>query len=255
MDAMLESLQARRRREQFLCSPLAMVLNNAYIVRRGLYKGILSVSPRIAGNILDFGCGSKPYESLFVNAASYTGVDIEISGHNHEHSRVDVYYDGKTLPFPDRHFDAVVSFEVFEHVFNIDEAMSEIGRVLKPGGQLLITVPFAWYEHEVPYDFARYTSYGIRHILEQHKFEVVEIIKTTTYVLAVCQMWIAYLSQHLFPKKKPLSIVFQLLVIFPFTLGSLLLNAILPKRFAYFCNCVVLGRKPSDGAPGATAQA
>jgi SAM-dependent methyltransferase len=243
---MLKGLEARRRREQFLCSPLAMVVNNAYIIRRGLYKGILGVSPRIAGNILDFGCGSKPYESLFINASSYTGVDIEVSGHNHACSRVDVYYDGNTLPFPDAHFDAVVSFEVFEHVFNIDEAMSEIRRVLKPGGQLLITVPFAWDEHEAPYDFARYTSFGIRHVLERNQFEVMEIKKTTTYVLALCQMGIAYLSQHVFPRRKPLSIIFQLLVTFPLNLGSLLLNAVLPRRYEYFCNSVVLSKKLSD---------
>jgi hypothetical protein len=116
-------------------------------------------------------------------------------------------------------------------------------------------VPFAWDEHEAPYDFARYTSYGIRHILQRHKFEVVEINKTTTYVLAVCQMWIAYLSQHVFPKKKPLSIAFQLLVIFPLTLGSLLLNALLPRRYEYFCNCVVLGKKVSNRSPGTPAKA
>jgi SAM-dependent methyltransferase len=241
--AMLNRLQARIRREQFLCSPLAIVISNIYIIRSGLYKSILRISPSIKGVILDFGCGSKPYESLFVNASSYTGVDIEVSGHSHEHSKVDVYYDGKTLPFPDEHFDAVVSFEVFEHVFNIDETLREIRRVLKPGGQILITTPFAWDEHEIPYDFARYTSYGIRNILERNSFDVLEIKKTTTYVLTVCQMFIAYLTQHVLPKNKILSKTAQLFLVFPLNIVSLFLDVILPKRYEYFCNSVVLGRR------------
>lgn len=244
---MLNKVKTRLRREQFLCSPLAIVTSNIYIIRNGLYKNILRMSPTIRGDILDFGCGSKPYESVFINASSYTGVDIRVSGHNHEQSKVDVYYDGRTLPFPDDHFDAVVSFEVFEHVFDIDQTMVEIRRVLKPGGQILLTTPFAWDEHEIPYDFARYTSFGIARILERNRFEVVEVRKTTTYVLAVCQMFIAYITQHVIPKNKSLARLAQLLFVFPLNLASLLLNVILPKRYEYFCNCVVLGKKTVDG--------
>lgn len=243
MSAMFKYLRARLNREQFLCSRMGIVTSNIYIIRRGLYMAILSIAPRIAGDILDFGCGSKPYESLFRNASSYTGVDIEVSGHSHKDSKVDLYYDGKTLPFPDEHFDAIVSFEVFEHVFNIDEAMSELRRVLKPGGQILITIPFAWDEHEKPYDYARYTSFGIRHIFERHKLEVLELRKTTTYFLAVCQMFIAYFAQYVLPKKKFPARMAQLFLVFPMNVVSLSLNFVLPRRYEYFCNSVILGRK------------
>ena len=240
---MLDRLKQHFRREAFLPSRLSVITHPLYIVRRGLYKTISSLAPRIAGDVLDFGCGSKPYESLFTGAKSYVGVDIEASGHSHKDSRVDVYYDGKTLPFPDSRFDAVVSFEVLEHVFNINEVVAEVRRVLKPDGFLLVSVPFAWDEHEVPYDFARYTSYGLRHIFEKNAFEIVELKKTTTYVAAVGQMFISYLVQHVSPKTWLLRKMFQLLVIFPLTMLSLLLSAILPRRYEYFCNCVVLARK------------
>jgi len=94
-------------------------------------------------------------------AASYIGVDLEATGHDHSNSKIDVLYDGKVLPFKDGQFDAVVSFEVLEHVFNLSEVMREINRVTTDSGYLLISVPFAWLEHEIPYDFARYTSFGI----------------------------------------------------------------------------------------------
>lgn len=242
---MLKKLKARLRQDVFLTTALDIAISPIYIIRSGLYKNISSIAPRLKGNILDFGCGSKPYESLFVNASSYVGVDLETSGHDHQSSKVDYFYDGKTLPFPTGHFDAVVCFEVLEHVFNIDEVLAEIKRVLKPNGQLLVTIPFAWDEHEAPYDFARYTSYGIKHILEKNQFDVIEIRKSTTYVLAACQMFIAYLAQHVSPKEGAPRKLFQLFLIFPLNSLALLLNAVLPKRYEYFCNSIVLARKPS----------
>ena len=242
---MLKRLISRLRREAFLPTPLGMVVGSQYILRDGLYKSILSFAPGVEGNVLDFGCGSKPYESIFTNATSYVGVDIEVSGHVHQNSKVDIFYDGKKLPFPDDHFDAVVSFEVFEHVFNLEEVLREIRRVLKPDGKLLVTMPFAWHEHEAPYDFARYTSYGIRHVLQNGGFEVLEVKKTTTSVLAICQMFIAYLAEYVRPRNKVLAKVFQLVLLFPLTALSLLLNRMLPRRYEYFCNSVVFARKGS----------
>jgi SAM-dependent methyltransferase len=243
---MLKALRNRLRREAFLITPLSIIINPFYIIRNGLYKSISEIAPTIAGDILDFGCGSKPYESLFRAAKSYVGVDIAVSGHSHENSKVDFYYDGKELPFPDGHFDAVVCFEVFEHVFNLEEVIAEIRRVLKPRGTLFISIPFAWDEHETPYDFARYTSYGIKHIFKANRFEIVELKKTTTYVLAVCQMFIAYLVQYALPKGRFFGRLAQLVVIFPCTIFSLLLNALLPKRHEYFCNIVLVSRKSGD---------
>lgn len=240
---MFKKLVNRLHREAFLTSPLGIVISPYYFIRDGLYKSISRLAPEIKGDVLDFGCGSKPYESLFANATSYVGVDIKVSGHDHRNSKIDIFYDGKILPFADDHFDSAVCFEVFEHVFNIDELITEIRRVLKPDGKLLISIPFAWDEHEAPYDFARYTSYGIKHILERNKFEVVEMVKTTTYILALCQLFIWYLSRYVLPQNKTAARLFQLILIFPLNLLSLLLNFLLPSRDEYYSNNVVLARK------------
>lgn len=228
----------------------SLITSPVHITRHNLFKFIKKYASNIKGSILDFGCGSKPYEHLFLQRESYTGVEIKVSGPNHEvekfgiNSKVDYFYDGKTLPFKDSSFDAVVSFEVFEHIFNIDEVVKEIFRVLKPGGTLLISVPFAWNEHEVPYDFARYTSYGISHILKKSKFNIIELKKTTTYFLTVAQMFIAYLHQHVLPKGKLLKKISQILIVFPLTLTSILLDKILPRNYEYFCNVLVYSKKP-----------
>lgn len=243
MRGFLKAIKRKLWRGSFLTAPLSIVFNPFYIIRNGLFQAISKASPKVVGDVLDFGCGSKPYESLFSKATSYIGVDIEVSGHNHQNSKIDFFYDGSTLPFPEQRFDAIVCFEVLEHVFNIDAVLAEMSRVLKPGGKLLVSVPFAWDEHEIPFDFARYTSFGLRHVLERNGFGVLESIKTTSYVLAVCQMFIAYLQQHVLPKGPVAGRLSQLAVVFPMTVVALILGAVLPKRDTYFSNCVVLAEK------------
>ena len=231
------------RKKAFLTTPLSILYNPYYIIRRGLYKNILYYSNYISGKTLDFGCGSRPYESIFQAVTEYVGVDIEKSGHDHRDSKVDIFYDGKTLPFSNASFDSAVCFEVLEHVFNIDEVIIEIRRILKPGGYLLISVPFAWDEHEAPYDFARYTSFGIQDIFKKNKFEIIGLRKTTNYFLAIIQILINYFYQHVFGKNKVLKIFLYIVIIFPFTLICLIINLFLPNRYEYYCNNVILMKK------------
>lgn len=240
-------LRAYWNRQWFEPTLLSVATNPAYIIRRGLFLAIKELAPRISGVVLDFGCGSKPYESLFSEATSYVGVDLEITGHNHADSRVDVFYDGKVLPFMDGQFDAVVSFEVFEHIFNLPQVLREINRVTRDSGYLLVSVPFAWHEHEQPYDFARYTSFGIAHLLTERGYEILSIKKTTTHVLATLQMFIAYLTL-LTPRARALRYFQQLCVIFPCTVAAFALDALLPEKYEYFCNTVLLARKVSSQA-------
>lgn len=139
----------------------------AYLTRRRLYEGITRQAGRMTGKMLDFGCGSKPYKSLFTNVQQYVGLDFENLGHSHANEQIDFFYDGKNIPFSDETFDSVFTSEVFEHVFNLEQIIPEIYRVIKKGGNILITCPFAICEHETPNDYARYSSYGLKHLMEK----------------------------------------------------------------------------------------
>lgn len=227
----------------FLPNILSIIFNPVYIQRRLLKEKIKKYASMITGDVLDFGCGSKPYKSLFTHANSYSGSDILVSGHDHNDSEIDIIYDGSTLPLEGGSFDSAVSFEVFEHVFDIKHELSEIRRVLKPGGTLLITLPFVWEEHEIPYDFARYTSFGIRHVLESGGFEILSAEKTGGYILALNQTLIIYLLKNVLPKNKYLALIGQLVFIFPLSLLSLIADFILPKSYSFYLNNVVLARK------------
>lgn len=149
------------------------VRHEFYIIRTILYRIVTDFAmSRGTGDVLDFGCGSGPYRSLF-DGANYTAVDFPTTGHRDSDKQVDIYWDGKKLPFSNDSFDTVLMTEVLEHLFEPEVVLSELRRVLRPGGKLLITTPFIWELHEVPYDYARYTLYGIQSLALHAGYSVV----------------------------------------------------------------------------------
>jgi SAM-dependent methyltransferase len=222
---------------KFSNSFINIFISPVYIIRSRLYHSIGIIAPSFHGSILDIGCGSKPYEILFKNSTKYIGLDIEVSGHDHLNSKVDIYYDGITLPFDDASFDNVVCFEVLEHVFNFNELVVEIHRILRPGGKLLITVPFAFPEHEIPFDFFRYTSFGLNKLLQSNNFHITDFVKTTSFFLTIIQLIIIYINQ--FFSSISLKIFTQLVIIFPLSLIGLLLDIILPNNKNFYSNIII----------------
>ena len=217
----------------------------AYLTRNRLLSGISRHAPRLTGRLLDFGCGSKPYRSLF-EVDEYIGLDFENPGHPHANEQVDVFYDGKCIPFGDANFDSVFSSEVFEHVFNLPEVLRELNRVLKMDGLILVTCPFAISEHEVPNDFARYSSYGLRYLLSEHGLEMVSQEKTGNSVETVFQLWIMYIHQHINPWFRKIPVVrsgFRLITYTGLNCLALLFSKLLPDRNDLYLNNIILCKK------------
>ena len=232
--------------ETFLINKWSAFYNPFYFIRRGLYRAIKSYAGAMQGSVMDFGCGSKPYRTLFTACDEYVGVDVEISGHSHRNESIDIFYDGKKLPLPSARFDHVFSSEVFEHVFNLPEILPELHRVLKENGTLFITCPFVWPEHERPYDFARYTSFGIQHLLRSHGFEIVEQSKTGNLIEVLAQQ-IIYLIYLVLPKKPlPLYLLLHQIFILPIVGVTTLFNWLVPRkhwRMESYHNNIILARK------------
>jgi SAM-dependent methyltransferase len=222
---------------------IGILINPYYIIRKGIYEGVYSNKIYLKGKLLDFGCGTKPYKDI-IDVEEYIGLDIEESGHTHKMDQIDVYYDGKTIPFEDNYFDSVLTSEVFEHVFNLEEILNEIFRVLKPGGYMVITVPFVWEEHEIPYDFARYTSFGIEHLLKKTGFEIIDKKKSTNYIETIFQMVNVYIFQYVFPKNMFWKTILTPFIITPITIFGVLLSKILPKNKNFYHNNIIVAKKP-----------
>ena len=115
----------------FTDNKIAILYNPLFLFRSNLFREIKKVSKNFNGEILDLGCGSKPYLKLFNKCDSDIGLDINESGHNHKHSSIDIFYDGKSIPFQDNKFDNAVSFEVVQSVPDIEKTFSELSRVTK----------------------------------------------------------------------------------------------------------------------------
>lgn len=240
---MWQALTKLYKSQQFQPKWYGIAINPYYFIRRALYKAIKQYASDIShGVLLDFGCGSKPYRNLF-SVEAYIGMDVENPGHPHDNEDVDIYYDGKTIPFPNNHFDSLLCSEVLEHVFNIDDTLSELNRVLKPGARGLITVPFVWNEHEVPNDYGRYSIFGLTFLLAKHGFRIIKFTKTTHFAETVIQMAIVYFYQLLHTKNKWFNLIICFLLVFPINVFAIPFILILPKRMDFYHNLAVLIEK------------
>lgn len=241
---LISKLLSIYKKETFDPGFIGIFINPFYFIRKGLAKGIRKDAIRLDGTLLDFGCGSKPYKNLFSNKR-YIGVDVIDKGHSHEKEPVDVYYDGEILPFRDEAFDSLFSSEVFEHIFNLETVLSELKRVLKKDGLALFTVPFVWDEHEKPFDFARYSSFGITAILERNGFQILKLEKSTKFLETVFQLWNLYLYYKLNTRNKYLNILINILFIAPFTIVGIIISGVLPNNENLYHNNIILAKRVS----------
>lgn len=233
---MVKNIERRLRKLQFEISFFSIFVNTNFLIRRALWFEIQSWAKSVRGDVLDFGCGSKPYESLFNNCSRYIGIDVKISGHNHQASKVDVYFDGATIPFGDNEFDAIVAFEVFEHLKDPDKILLEFKRVLRPGGQIFLSTPFIYGEHETPFDFQRWTSEGMNYLIQKNGLKVQYVKKLNENLAAVfhpiIDQFLNSTSKSLFKTKR----LIKFPLIFPLNSLLLIISFFGRKNGRYFTN-------------------
>lgn len=227
--------------QQFFPGFLGLFTNPFYFARKNLFSAIRENSYRIQGDLVDIGCGRKPYRNLF-NVRSYRGLDID--------SQVvrflgvaDDYYDGESFPYEGCKFDSVLCNQVLEHVFNPDFFLNEINRVLKPEGKLLLTVPFVWDEHEQPFDFARYSSFGLRALLERNGFKIISHKKLGADATTLFQLANAYFFKISRGWPKLGKFLLGLTVIPTINIFGIVAGKVLPKNPDLFLDHIVLAEK------------
>ena len=247
-------LRAWRWRQEFEPGRLGWLVNPFYFARQGLLAGLKEFFPQLRGEVLDVGCGSKPYRAM-IPATRYVGLEYDTPRARASFA-ADAYYDGRTFPFADGSFDAVLCSQVFEHVFTPEEFLREIHRVLRPGGVLVLTVPFVWDEHEQPHDFARYSSFGLKALLERAGFVVEAQRKSTADSRVLAQLLNAYFYKITHGENRALNWLAMLGLMAPVNFLGIVLGRVLPGNDDLYLDNIVLARKrssaggvPESGSP------
>lgn len=143
-----------RRLYQSLSPPSAIYVHD----KSKITRFVASLGP--GARVVDLGSGSKKRAENTIN------LDIR------PFPNVDVVFDGGALPIKDGVVDGAISTAVLEHVPDAEAFVAELYRILKPGGQFLVTVPFMEGFHTAPHDYRRYTLPGLEALF--HQFDKVE---------------------------------------------------------------------------------
>lgn len=144
------------------------------LVYAALDSHLTELFPLIKGDVLDLGCGEMPYREWMLQfCRSYTGIDWSSTPHK---LRADVVADlNRPIPLDAEIADTIVSISTLEHLNNPANLFSESYRMLRPGGVLILQVPFMWHVHEAPFDYFRFTQYGLRKLADDANFSQIEI--------------------------------------------------------------------------------
>lgn len=175
-----------------------------------LYKGVL----------YDLGAGEAPYRDFFLrHVGKHVAVDWAGSYHD---TKADVVADlNEHLPLESGVADTVISLSVLEHLREPQVMLDEAFRILKPGGVILLQAPWQWWIHEAPYDFFRYTSYGLEYLFEKAGFVDVVVEPQSGFFT----MWILkmnYFSLRFVCGPKPLRWLIKACLVPIWCIGQLL---------------------------------
>jgi SAM-dependent methyltransferase len=152
-----------------------------------LWTDLRKLLPNCDGSVLDVGCGAQPYRRLLPSTVRYLGIDTAEAKKRFGYEVPDTrYFAGAIWPVSDASVDVVLATETLEHVPDPRLFLSEACRVLQPGGNLIITVPFAARWHYIPYDYWRFTPSALESLLGNEGFEDVRVFARGNEVTVAC---------------------------------------------------------------------
>jgi len=147
----------------------------------------------LEGNVLEIGAGGDYLKDYLKSTyEEWISLDYDLRSNS-----IDLRGDGQQLPIKSKIFDTIISIDVLEHVPNPEKFVSEMFRVIKPGGMVILSTPFFFYLHEEPYDFFRFSKYGLIAIFERNGFKIVDVMPTAG-VIAIIGLLISVLITKTF---------------------------------------------------------
>lgn len=205
-------------------------------------KDKVSSIPRNS-TVLDVGCGNAPY--WFLNPdVNWVGLDIYPSKIAHH-----VMIADETFPIPSRSVDYILCTQVLEHVGNYNLLVEEFLRVLRPGGVVILNVPFLFPLHGLPHDYQRFTPASLEKLFS--RFEISEVGSIggfgSSIVTLLNNFWSDWTSSGLLQQVLGLALwPVSLLFNFVFNLLAKLIDR-LDFTGRYALNFFLIAKKPIDG--------
>ena len=169
---------------------------------RSIWRDLGPELSHVRGTLADVGCGAQPYRPLLPAGVEYLGIDIadaeEHFGYKLPGTR---YFSGDKWPIADAAVDTVLATETLEHVIDPSVFMSEAYRCLRPGGKLILTVPFAARWHFVPHDYWRFTPSSLALLLTESGFAEPRVYARGNAVTVAAYKTTALVLPLLFPQQ------------------------------------------------------
>jgi SAM-dependent methyltransferase len=159
------------------------------------------------GRLLDVGCGARPYRTEQDECAR-SSIGLEQDRGRYAAAPPQVWGSALMLPFRSASFDTVFSSQVLEHVPEPGQMVTEIARVLRSGGSLILTAPHIWGIHEEPEDYFRFTRYGLEHLARRAGMEPLWTQAMAGYWVTAGARFCHYLTRF---GRGPLRLVLKLL--------------------------------------------
>lgn len=168
------------------------------------------VAGMCSGVVLDVGCGRQRVRPFINAVCHYVGIDYPQTSVAMYRTPPQVYADGSRLPVADGSVDTLLLLEVLEHLAEPGAAVSEAARALRPGGTLVISVPFLYPVHDFPHDYQRWTPVGVRRLLERPdlQLELLEPVGTPlTSAALLLNIALAQTLLDLMRRRNPLALL------------------------------------------------
>lgn len=124
--------------------------------------------------IIDVGAGELKYRHYFGHC-DYVSNDLGVGDAEWVYRNIDIVSPADRIPVEAACFDHVLCTQVMEHIEYPEMAFKEFQRILKPGGMLYLTAPLCAVEHQPPFDYFRYTRYGLDSLGRRSGFELIFI--------------------------------------------------------------------------------
>jgi len=151
-----------------------VLISITYFIRNLLSKPLFDTLDTHLGAVLDIGGGSFYKKLNRENYIKYFVVEpaLELLPEIDE-KLINVVSNGKLLPFKSNSFDTILLIQVLQFIFEPNELIKEIHRVLRAGGKLILQVPQSGNLHGIPHHYYNFTRFWIEKSLTQNNLNII----------------------------------------------------------------------------------